>query len=191
MLPNTIYLDLETTGLNGKTDEVVQIALLSDASASDAPLLNTLVRPVRTNSWPEAENVHGISPRMVRAAPTMAELTRQIADHLRGQHVVIYNAPFDRKFIPGEISGAREVSCCMRAAANAMNGGRWMKLELAAARIGYTIENAHDALSDILATRAIWRYLHVPSERRRIDDMMRQRTVAYAPAHEPDDIPFN
>ncbi|ESQ14925.1 MAG: hypothetical protein N838_30690 [Thiohalocapsa sp. PB-PSB1] len=55
----TVYLDLETTGLHPSRDEIVEIGILDDQGQ---PLLDTLVRPIRHTSWPEAEYNNGISP---------------------------------------------------------------------------------------------------------------------------------
>jgi DNA polymerase-3 subunit epsilon len=70
-----LYLDLETTGLHAPLDEIVEIAIIDD---NGAVLLNTRVRPVRQTEWPEAQRIHGISPRDVAWAPTLAQLSTRI-----------------------------------------------------------------------------------------------------------------
>jgi DNA polymerase III epsilon subunit-like protein len=48
----TVFLDLETTGLDPRTDEIVEIGILDE---DGRVLLDTLVRPVRHRSWPDAQ----------------------------------------------------------------------------------------------------------------------------------------
>lgn len=159
MLSNTLYLDLETTGLSPQRDEVVQLAFLMDPS--EKPLLNTLVRPVATKSWPDAELIHGITPDDIKSAPTLMQLTNLLKHLLHDKDVVIYNKNFDARFIPGELSVARSISCCMMEYAHKANGGKRCKLIEAASDVGYNLpeNHAHDAFEDIKATRAVWRYL--------------------------------
>lgn len=173
MLPNTAYLDLETTGFSPIKDEIVSIALLLDTQ--DEPLMHTLVRPTSLTEWPEAQQIHGISPDDVIGAPTMGEITRHLSHRLAGLDVVIYNKRFDARFIPGELSMSNSVMCCMEHFAHEINGGRKMKLIKAAEFVGYDLgAEAHTALGDVRATRAVWRYLMVPQERERIDTWREQ-----------------
>ena len=55
----TIFLDLETTGLDPRTDEIVEIGILDE---DGQVLLDTVVRPERHRSWLDAQRVHGIAP---------------------------------------------------------------------------------------------------------------------------------
>ena len=104
----TVYLDTETTGLDAD-DEIVEIAIVDD---NENVLVNTLVRPVNRPEWPDAENIHGISPKDVRNAPTQTQISDDIRDAVRDRRVVIYNAKYDSQYLP-ELESAAEISCCM------------------------------------------------------------------------------
>ena len=53
----TVFLDLETTGLDPRTDEILEIGILDDAGRV---LLDSLVRPERHRRWPGAEAIQGV-----------------------------------------------------------------------------------------------------------------------------------
>lgn len=170
----TVYIDTETTGLNPESDEVVEIAIIDDAGAA---LLDTLVKPERITSWPDAQKIHGISPAMVAEAPTLAELLPAIRAATEGSRVVIYNAAFDEPFIPGLAEWAADIQCAMLAFAefagewSEYRGGyRWHKLVVAARHVSFEWpSSAHRAAADALACRAVWRYLDNPAERQRVE----------------------
>lgn len=147
----TIYLDTETTGLNAD-DEIVEITIIDD---DENILIDTLVKPTSHTEWLGAERVHGISPIDVKNAPTQKEISEQIRNVVRDCKVVIYNAPYDRQYLP-ELEEATEIKCCMREFAE-FNGSRWMSLANAAEMVGYGEDNYHRALQDTLACRAVWK----------------------------------
>jgi DNA polymerase-3 subunit epsilon len=170
----TVYLDLETTGLDPAEDEIVEIGILADNGET---LVDSLVRPQRHRSWPKAQGIHGISPADVQGAPTLAELRPRIVEVVTGARVVIYNAPFDVGFLREELASAAAVVCAMRPFAkvygewsNYHGGWHWQKLHVAAAYVGFRWSgSSHRAIHDCAATRAVWRYLTAPAERSRID----------------------
>ena len=99
----------------------------------------------------------GISPNDVRNAPTQSQISDDIRKVVKGTRVVIYNAPFDSKFLP-ELEDAAEIKCAMRAFAE-FNKSKWKSLTNATKIIGYEWEGAHRALADTLALRAVWKHM--------------------------------
>jgi DNA polymerase III subunit epsilon len=170
----TVFLDLETTGLDPRTDEIVEIGILDE---DGRVLLDTLVRPVRHRSWPGAQRVHGIAPADVQDAPTHEALRPRIIEAVSDALVVIYNAPFDAGFLRFELEASAEVRCAMREFAEVVGewsdwhgSYRWQKLHVAAAYVGFDWDGAsHRAINDCQATRAVWRYLRDPTERAKRD----------------------
>ena len=153
-LVSYVFADTETTGLNhGGDDEIVEIAILD---AEGATLLNTLVRPMRKTSWPEAQAIHGISPQHVATAPSLAALLPKIAATCAGKTVVFYNAPFDLSFFPQRFFPS--VVCAMRCYCVATSTQGWVKLMDAAMASGYDPAGrpCHRALADALACRHVW-----------------------------------
>lgn len=153
----TVYLDTETTGLNknGK-DRIVEICVLDDEGEV---LLHSLVNPYPHKEWPEAMRFHGITPERVRFAPTIHQLYPALYRIFSGARVVIYNAPYDRQFLPGLLDES-EVVCCMDRYARHIGSTRWVTLSVAADAVGHTWQgNAHRALADTQAARSVWRFL--------------------------------
>lgn len=156
-------LDTETTGLD--TGEIVQIAIIN--SKGDT-VLNTLVKPV--NGIPvQAQNIHGISNEKVSTALPWRIVRDDVEKVLKGKHVIIYNAVYDRKMLhkSDEAAGLERRDwrslatwhCCMEAYAemrgvwNDYHGSwRWHKLTEACMQQGIAVANAHDALGDCLMT---------------------------------------
>ena len=150
---NTVYLDTETTGISDD-DEIVEITIIDD---NGEPLLDTLVKPKYHTNWPGAERVHGISPIDVRNAPAQSQISDDIRKVVKDTRVVIYNAPFDSKFLP-ELEDAAEIKCAMRAFAE-FNKSKWKSLTNATQIIGYEWGGAHRALADTKALRAVWKFM--------------------------------
>ncbi len=159
----TRYLDTETTGFQGS--ELVEIALLN---SHGRPLIDTLIRPTRAKRWDDAQRIHGISPAMVKDAPTLEDVLPEVIRHLRGHHLVVYNLSFDISFFPTEVRSApAKMSCAMEQFAEAYGDWndyhgsyRWQKLHVAAAHVRHTWEGtAHRARADAHACRSVWRWL--------------------------------
>lgn len=183
MTCSTVYLDTEGTGLDASTSAMLEIAIVDDAGRI---LLDSLIAPPPgIDTWPQAQAIHGISPTMVAGAPSLASLAPQIEAAVRGRDVVIYNAAFDAGFLGSLLDSAHSVSCCMEAWSEHVNEWdarfqrpRWQNLSSAAAAVGFSWPgNAHRALADTLACRAVWQYLHNPHERERVDALIRTRRL--------------
>ncbi len=92
-----VAFDTETTGLSSKYDDILQITIVGQ---DGAVLLNTYVKPQNCTHWEDSEAVHGISPEMVRHAPSaekVAEVVKKIFDH--ADKIIGYNVGFDTKMV--------------------------------------------------------------------------------------------
>ncbi len=91
-----IVLNAETTGPDAGSDEILQIAILSDAGDV---IFNELIRPERHSEWPEAEKIHGISPAAVQGAETILYYRRDLERILDAADIIVgYNHSFDMAF---------------------------------------------------------------------------------------------
>jgi len=159
---DSVFLDTETTGLDGSA-EVVDIAVIG---ADGRILLNTLVQPGRPIPA-TATQIHGIQDEHLISAPTWPEVVDSLVSILRGRNVVVYNAAFDLRLVNqcctahGLPVFARDWSCAMLAYAafqsewnTRRSGYRWHKLDLAVARFGAE-PGGHRALGDAVACREV------------------------------------
>ena len=169
-----VCLDVETTGLNPRVDEVLQVALVRGDGVA---LVSQLVRPERHSGWPSAQRRHGISPEAVEGCPSLASLAPTIEGALAGAGLIVgYNVAFDLAFLraAGMSFGPAPVFDVMREFAPvagrwdvARRRYAWVPLASCARYYGVSFR-AHDALEDARATLAcFWSMLGRGSERGR------------------------
>jgi len=161
---NFYVLDTETTGV-GKGDEIVQMGIVDK---NGNIVMNQLIKP--TVSIPHgASGVHGIYDADVADAPIFKEIYIEISKLLAGQIVIAYNMDFDWRMLqqsnakyrlPDIRTGKRDCAMKQYAKYNGKwNSKRrsyvWHKLGNAATLEGITVQNAHDAIGDVLMTLAL------------------------------------
>lgn len=177
-LPARIVLDTETTGLDSRRDELVQIAILN-ADTGEA-VLSTYVRPVWTLEWPEAQRIHGITPEMVADAPTLAELHLTLrAIFGTARQIIGYNTFFDLSFLEpygiipwGEIADVMMDFAPIYGEWSEYHGDyKWQSLATCAAYYGYEWGEgkAHDSLADCQAT--LFCYKRIEAEQALKEDL--------------------
>lgn len=166
-LDNVVVLDTETTGLESYNgDEILSISI---CDAYGNIQFDSLVKPKKKRSWPEAEKINGISPAMVKNSPTIDE----IADDIRrlictGKLVVGYNIFFDIDFLvssdvlpsyPRTFDVMIEYARVHGSKSSPFGGRyRYSKLESCANSYGYSFA-AHASKEDAVATAYCYRSL--------------------------------
>lgn len=142
-------VDTETTGF-GKTDRVVEIAIILIDGKEITQEWETLINPERDISNSE---IHGITSNSVSLAPTFGQVSEDIASLLDDRIFVAHNLPFDKKMLEQEFSRINKPIdfgngfCTLQATK--------MKLEVACKEYGFENETAHRALTDARATAYI------------------------------------
>jgi DNA polymerase III subunit epsilon len=162
--PDVVYLDTETTGLDGRA-EIVEIAVIDNAGTT---LLDTLVRPDGIIPH-EVVRIHGIDDEMVAGAPRWPEVYPALLEVLYERTVIVYNADFDFRLVnqmnrrSGYPQSNDRWHCAMKQYAafatdwHARYGNyRWHKLDVALARFGHT-KGGHRARPDADACRLVVR----------------------------------
>ena len=153
-----VCLDVETTGLDPRSDEVLQVAFVR---GDGEVLLSRYVRPEHHSSWPSAQRTHGISPSMVEGCPLLASLKPEIEEVFEDVDLIVgYNVAFDFLFLraAGISTGRAPVFDVMREFAPV--AGRWDadRQRYAWASLSYCAKyygvplHAHDAIGDARAT---------------------------------------
>ncbi len=166
--PDWVVLDFETTAAEPSQARIVQIGMVDQ---DNAPMGVTLVNP-GVLIPKGATAVNGITDEMVADAPPLAECIPVLEHLLTGQHVIAYNAEYERKVLAYELRrvlgsvpewfGSIQWHCAMLLYADYagdwndyFGNCRWWKLTEACANEGIAVEKAHSALGDVLATRAL------------------------------------
>ena len=172
---NAIAIDIETTGFDPKTDEIVQIAIVDEHAQ---PLFNSLIRPTHATSNAEALKVHGLTPSLLQNQPTLQDVAGQIQTILNQHPIEIgYNQiNFDNKFLEnaGFKLPQKQIDVMLlyseyKAVPNNYPEGynktpyKWFKLTQCADDFDYPGKyQAHDSLNDAKATmycfKEIWKY---------------------------------
>lgn len=166
----TLCIDLETTGLSAKTDEILEMGFVDGAGRT---VLWTLVRPLARHEWPHAQRVNGISPSDVAAAPTIVDLLRDVRRIVEGADMIVgFNTSFDLGFLAAVgVSPARvPVVDVMRELAPVCGvwdverrSYRLPKLSACAERYGVRLK-PHGALEDARATADVFQRMIADAE---------------------------
>ncbi len=91
-----LFFDLELTGFYDH-DEIISISI---CDATGRMIMNTLVKPAHTKRWKRTEKIHGITPEMVKDAPSLVELTPTIKEIFAGaDNIIAYGVSTDYSHI--------------------------------------------------------------------------------------------
>lgn len=160
-------VDIETSGLSPRSGRIVEVAVVHVDGGSAELVFDSLVRPDRRIG---NRDVHGITNRDVRKAPSLAEVAGSLCEHLVGRVVVAHNARFDMGFLGRELeeAGVRWPlpSLCTMELHRSLHGGK-VDLASVCATLGITVTGAlHRAADDARLAALVWvRHLEALAER--------------------------
>lgn len=171
-------VDLETTGLNPATDEIISIGIVpvDGGRAIPGAALHRVVRPVRL---PTAESIriHGIRPADVESAPALDAVLDEVLEALTGRLLVAHAAFVERGFLEPALA-TRGVRLRSEIADTRALGRSWLAevdhgtvapllgLTGLATRLGLPAHRPHHALGDALTTAQVFLALATHLEHR-------------------------
>jgi len=147
-------IDFETTGLSPEGDRVIEVSVARFDPGALAPLLvfDSLVNPQQAV---QATEVHGITDRMVKNAPTFRELWPALQDALSDCVVAAYNAYFDMRFLAAEAGRAKSQAnvpfMCLKSVRTSIRVGKGCSLAEACRLHQIKFSNAHSSAGDAVA----------------------------------------
>lgn len=151
-----MVIDLETTGLNPRSDEIIEIGTVEIAGGEIGDTLITLVRP--TGSIPSAiTRLTGIDDNMVADAPPLIAVAAAVRDFIGQAIVVAHNASFDLGFLQvalGELPNP--VLDTLELARIILAGAPSYRLGDLAATLEINNSNPHRAGDDARATAEVF-----------------------------------
>lgn len=176
-----LFLDTETTGLGPlPSTDLVEVGIADQEGNTVFHSFANPGHPIPTR----ASQIHGITDEMVASAPSADEVRMQVLEVCAGHDVIVYNAAYDLKYLPG-LAEVASVSCCMERFAawmrepNHRRGGwRWHKLSYAAEVAGCLEPDAHRALADARMAAGVWQFLE-KRERLEVVAGVSQSVAAY------------
>jgi len=100
--PSLVALDVETTGLNPESDNIIEIAIVRfNKSGEVIGKLVSLINPGRKIP-DEVKIINGIDESMLENEPEFKDVVKEIKNFLEGKTVLIHNADFDISFLKKE-----------------------------------------------------------------------------------------
>jgi DNA polymerase III subunit epsilon len=154
-----VFLDTETTGLDGNAEIVEICAIDHDGSI----LVDTLVKPTRRIPS-DAVRIHGITNEMVASAPDWPDAWLKVEAVLQNRYAAIYNDDFDIRMLKQTHRNNgmawqppfKRTLDVMKLYADFRDLPRWVSLEVAGGQCGIPLPNSHRALADTRLLREIF-----------------------------------
>lgn len=152
-----LFLDTETTGLDDKAQAVSLAIVDEDCTVIVNTRLNVTV-PISSGAF----KVHKIKQSDLVDCPYFTDIQDDVKNLLNGRKVGIYNAEFDSRILSQSATIPMDnytSICVMENAMFCLGLSHWPKLTYACSELGVSLTQAHDALSDAIATVHVWKKL--------------------------------
>ena len=158
-----VCYDLETTGLHfARGDRMVEIGAIKIVDGKITEKFGTYVNPNGKKIDPKASETTGIYDEDVADAPMDYEVLQDFYKFTRNAILIGYNnINFDNVFLFGQAKECRwnfdnETEDVFKYAQKYVTGVKNYKLGTIAEKLGVTLDNAHSAIYDALATAEIF-----------------------------------
>lgn len=150
-------LDIETTGLSRYVHKITEIAAVRYKEGKIKKEFHTLVNPgVKIPKF--ITTLTGIDDKMVKDAPKIDEVLPDFLDFLEDTTIVAHNATFDYNFIDSNLMRHFDQNlknkriCTVKLANRILADIGSKKLENVCKHFEIKNDNAHRAMSDVMAT---------------------------------------
>ena len=161
-LENFVCVDLETTGLNPKTDRIIEIGMVKVREGKIVDQFSSLINP-RQQLEERIEQITGITQKELENQPLQTEILPQILEFLEEDvflgHRVLFDYSFlKRAFTNEKISFERKGIDTLKIARKVVADCESKSLPKLCSHYGIEY-HPHRALSDALATVELYRKL--------------------------------
>lgn len=151
-----VVLDVETTGLNTATDQIIEIGAVRIENGEEVAEYSKLINPERPIPDKVVE-LTGITPGMVQHAPTIQEVIAEFAAFCEGAVLVAHNASFDmaffdRAFRAADLPFEHPKLDTLTLVRNVYPEQKSFKLGAMCKYLGINLSKAHRAVHDARAT---------------------------------------
>lgn len=161
---NYVILDIETTGLEPASREIIEIGAIKTEGTEAKDVFTTLIKPLSPIP-PEIERLTGISQDMVEGKPSVKEALKDLLDFAHDSVIVAHNSDFDLGFIKHHLLKElkkelpNRIACTVKVSRAVVPGLQNYKLHTVARHFGIPVENRHRAMGDSEITYHVWRKL--------------------------------
>lgn len=151
-----VVFDFETTGLDAKTNEIIEIGAVKIESGKIVSTFSTFIKP--SVSIPqEITDLTSITNKMVEDAPSINYVLPDFYKYCYGSGIVAHNIAFDYGFLSQiakkmNYNFDNEQYDTLNLARTKLLGLKNFKLETIAERLGVSLVGAHRAVNDAMAT---------------------------------------
>ena len=148
-------VDLELTGLNPRSDEIIEIGVVRCTPEQVIERWSTLVRPQRMPSL-RIQRITGITPEMLADAPYFEEVEPKLRSLLEGAGLIGHNVGFDQSFLDAvEVHATHPATDTLLLAQIIDPAARSHRLGDLCAEYRIELDQAHRALADAEASRRL------------------------------------
>mgnify|MGYP004458277319 FL=1 len=153
---DVVVFDIETTGLEVSRCEIIEIGAVKLHKGKKVETFETFVKPT-TPIPEEITNLTHITDEMVKDAPSIKNVIADFYKFCYGTTIIAYNIDFDYKFVStfgrnnGFIFDMKQIDALYLARAF-IPGLKNFKLGTVCKKLGVSLENAHRAVHDAMAT---------------------------------------
>jgi len=156
---DVVVFDIETTGLEASRCEIIEIGAVKIHKGKITETFETLIKP-KGEIPEEIINLTGITPEMVVNSPSIKQVMPDFYKFCYGCTIMAYNIDFDYKFISlygrkfGYIFDNHQIDVLYLARAF-IPGLKNFKLSTVCKKLDISLENAHRAVHDAMATAEV------------------------------------
>ena len=154
-----VVFDLETTGTDALKCEIVEIGAVKISKGKIVETFETLVKP-SCHIPEETTKIHGITDEMVANSPSIKQVLPDFYKFCYDCTIIAYNIDFDYKFI--SVWGKKQGIIFNNKQKDALllvrlyvPGLKNFKLTTVCKKMGISLENAHRAVHDAMATAEV------------------------------------
>jgi len=156
---DVVVFDIETTGLEASRCEIIEIGAVKIHNGKISETFETLIKP-KGEIPAEITELTGITYDMVINSPSIQQVIPDFYKFCYGTTIMAYNIDFDYKFINlfgkkyGYLFDMKQIDA-MFLARSFIPGLKNFKLSSVCKKLGISLENAHRAVHDAMATAEV------------------------------------
>ena len=154
-----VVFDVETTGFDATENEIIEIGAVKLKEGKMVEVFSTFIKPVKPIPS-EITQLTSITNEMVENAPSVNQAMPDFYKFCHNCVLVAYNIDFDYKFINAASTKCgykftnRQVDALYLARLN-VAGAKNFQLKSIATKLGVTLDGAHRAINDAIATAEV------------------------------------